>query len=95
MKEFFKFAFRPHIKQVTVILFFVILQAYFQLEIINLFKSVFRHIKSESLPALMADGQLMLVYTLVLIGVMIAVLYLSNKLSAEIAHKPGRKYFTS
>lgn len=93
MKKFFKFAFAPHKKQVAVILLFVILQAYFQLEIINLFKSALKHLKSESLPSLISDGQTMLVYTLILIGVMIAVLYMSNKVSSEIAHETRQKIF--
>ena len=76
-----------------MILIFLILQAYFQLEIINLFKSALKHLKSESLPALIGDGQIMLVYTVILIVVMIAILYLSNKVSAEIAHETREKIF--
>lgn len=69
MRKFFKFAFKPHIKEVVVILFFSILQAYFQLQIIDLFKTALSHVKSEDVSLLTSDGWLMLIYTIFFNGI--------------------------
>lgn len=93
MKQFIKFAFKRHKLKVLVILALSILQTYFQLNIINLFKSALTHVKHEDLSLLNADGATMLVYSAILIGVMIAIVYLSNNISVAIAHDTREKLF--
>lgn len=93
MKEFLKFAFRPHRLKLLAILIFSLLQTYLQLEIINLFKSALNHVKTENLALLNADGLSMLIYSAILIVSMIAIVYLANDLTVEIAHELREKLF--
>lgn len=93
MKEYFKFAFRPHRLEVFVILILSIVQTYFQLEIINLFKIALRHVKLEEIALLNADGQTMIIYSAILIISMMLVVYLANNLSVAITHETREKLF--
>lgn len=93
MKQYVKFAFKNHKLQVLVILIFAILQTYFQLNIINLFKSALTHVELKELSLLNADGQMMFIYSFLLIVSMIVVIYLSNNLSVTIAHETREKLF--
>lgn len=93
MKEYLKFAFRPHRLEVLAILILSIVQTYFQLEIISLFQMALRHVKREQLALLNADGQTMILYSVILIVSMMAIVYLANNLSVEITHRTREKIF--
>lgn len=93
MKEFVKFAFRPHRLQIFVILILSALQTYLQLNIIDLFQNALKHVEGEEIALLNADGQMMLIYSVLLIISMIAVVYLSNNLSVIIGHETREKIF--
>ena len=71
MRKYFKFAFRQHRLKILLILILSIIQTYFQLAIIDLFKSALQHVKTEEIPLLNADGLLMLAYSVILIASMI------------------------
>lgn len=93
MKEFLKFAFKPHKKEIFIILVCSILQANLQLDIIDLFKSALTHVKSKNLALLNSDWTLMLIYSIILLCLMILILYLSNQVSVKIAHRTREKIF--
>ena len=93
MRKYFKFAFRQHRLKILLILILSIIQTYFQLAIIDLFKSALQHVKTEEIPLLNADGLLMLAYSVILIASMIAVMYLANNLTVSITHKTRAKIF--
>lgn len=93
MKKYVKFAFKQHKLQIFVILVFSILQTYFQLTIINLFKSALTHVEMKEIPLLNADGLSMFIYSFLLIVSMIAIVYLSNNLSVTIGHDTREKLF--
>lgn len=93
MKKYAKFAFKQHKLEIFVILIFSILQTYFQLTIIDLFKSALTHVEMKEIPLLNADGLSMFIYSFLLIASMIAIVYLSNNLSVTIAHDTREKLF--
>lgn len=93
MKKYAKFAFKQHKFEIFVILIFSILQTYFQLTIIDLFKSALTHVEMKEIPLLNADGLSMFIYSFLLIASMIAIVYLSNNLSVTIAHDTREKLF--
>lgn len=93
MKKYVKFAFKKHKLQIFVILVFSILQTYLQLNIIKLFQTALNHVEHEEIPLLNADGQLMIIYSIILIASMIAIVYLSNNLAVAIGHDTREKIF--
>lgn len=93
MKKYLKFAFKHYKLEILVILIISIFQTYFQLQIINLFKTALSHVEHEELVLLNSDGQMMLIYSAILILSMIALIYLVNNISIKIAHETRRKEF--
>lgn len=93
MKKFVKFAFKRHKLKVFLILIFSILQTYFQLSIIKLFETALKHMENKEIALLNADGQLMIIYSIILISLMIAIVYLVNNITIAIGHESREKIF--
>ena len=66
MKEFLKFALKPHLKEIIAITILTIIQTIFQIRIIYYFDQSLDCVKKEHIPQLLTNGELMIVFTIMM-----------------------------
>ncbi len=93
MRKFLKFALKSQWKTLLVILLFVILQTVFQIEIINIFGSALKDLKSQKINLLFDDAALMIIYTLLSMITIYATSFLSTRVSSKAAYSTREKIF--
>ena len=93
MKKFLKLALKSQWKTILIIIVLVILQTFFQIEIINLFSSALNNLEYKKIDLLFDNGTLMLIYTILSMIVIYAISYLSTKVSSKAAYNVREKIF--
>ena len=93
MRKFLKFALKSQWKTLLIILLLVILQTIFQIEIINIFGSALKDLKSEKINLLFDDGTLMIIYTILSMIILYAISFLSTRVSSKAAYSTREKIF--
>ena len=93
MKKFLKFALKSHWKEILVILVLVVLQTFFQIQIIKLFISALSSVSGEKIHSLIGDATLMVVYTILSMITIYSISFLSTKVSSKIAFNTREKLF--
>ena len=93
MKEFLKFALKPHLKEIIAITILTIIQTIFQIRIIYYFDQSLDCVKKEHIPQLLTNGELMIVFTIILIICMALIVVLTNRVSSQIAYETRAKIF--
>ena len=71
----------------------VIIQTYFQIEIINLFSIALKNLESQKVNLLYENGTLMLIYTIFSMISIFTISFLSIKVSSKIAYNTRKKIF--
>ena len=93
MKEFLKFALRSQWKTVLIIIVLVMLQTFFQIQIIKLFGIALKDVESQKLSLLYYNGALMLAYTVLSMITIYAISFLSTHVSSKVAYDTREKIF--
>lgn len=93
MKKFLKFALKSQLKTILIILALVIFQTFFQIQIIDLFHKALDNFGSKNVSLLLYNGKLMLVYTILSMGTIYAISFLSTKVSSKAAFNTRKKIF--
>lgn len=93
MRKFLEVALKSQWKTIILILILVILQTFFQIRVINLFSIALRYVKSHNIMLLHYVGTSMLMYTLLSIGTVYAVSFLSTTVSSKAAYNTREKMF--
>lgn len=93
MRKFLKFALKSQWKTILIILCLVILQTFFQIEIINLFSSALKDLKMQKINLLFDDGTIMIIYTILSMITIYAIYFLSTKVSSKAVYNTREKIF--
>lgn len=93
MKKFLKFALKSQWKTISVIFVLVILQTFFQIEIINLFSHALFDVENQKMDLLFDDTATMLMLTILSMITIYAISYLSTRVSSKAAYNTREKIF--
>ncbi len=93
MKKFLKFALKSQWKTISVIFVLVILQTFFQIEIINLFSHALFDVENQKMDLLFDDTATMLALTILSMITIYAISYLSTRVSSKAAYNTREKIF--
>lgn len=93
MKKFLKFALKSQWKTILVIFVLVILQTFFQIEIINLFNYALIDVENQKMDLLFDDTATMLALTILSMITIYIISYLSTRVSSKAAYNTREKIF--
>lgn len=93
MKKFLKFALKSQWKTILVIFVLVILQTFFQIEIINLFNYALIDVENQKMDLLFDDTATMLALTILSMITIYTISYLSTRVSSKAAYNTREKIF--
>lgn len=93
MRKFLNVALKSQWKTILVILALIILQTFFQMEIIDLFSAALTGVKKQNVDLLFNSGLQMLMYTVLSVISIYAVSFLSTKVSSKAAYIVREKIF--
>ena len=93
MKKFLSVALKFQWKTILLIFALIIVQTFFQMEIIDLFSQALKGVKEQNVDLLFKSGSYMLVYTLFAMIAIYAVSYISTRVASKAAYTVREKIF--
>ena len=93
MKKFLSVALKSQWKTVLLIFTLIIVQTFFQMEIIDLFSAALTGVKNQNIDLLFKSGLYMLMYTLISVISLYVVSFLSTRVSSKAAYIVREKIF--
>ena len=93
MKKFLSVALKFQWKTILIIFALLIIQTFFQMEIIDLFSTALTGVKEQKIDLLFKSGLYMLVYTLISMIAIYAISFLSTRVASKAAYTIREKIF--
>lgn len=93
MKKFLSVALKSQWKTILLIFTLIIIQTFFQMEIIDLFSAALTGVKNQNIDLLLKSGLYMLMYTIISMISMYVISFLSTRVSSKAAYTVREKIF--
>ena len=93
MRKFLKVSLKFQWKTILVIFALIVIQTFFQMEIIDLFSAALTGVKEQNIDLLVKSGSYMLMYTFISVIAIYIISFLSTKVASNAAYTVREKIF--